>query len=114
MDVDQLAKQLDELSTKLANVQDKIKSQASSGELGFATFIIIIILGLISNPSKREHLDKIGYKVPLVAVAGESAVDYESYYVLSVASVKGAKEPLTFGIFGHVFMPSSDRFPLKE
>jgi hypothetical protein len=122
MDSDKLENRMDELSSRLDNIQEKIRSQASTIEsqasstrwaVGFGTLLLIIILGLISNPTKRAHVAKIFDNNSFLETIGEEAIEYESCYAFSVTSVKGTKEPLTLGIFGHVFM-KSDSFPMKE
>ncbi|MEK7483472.1 MAG: hypothetical protein AABZ60_03965, partial [Planctomycetota bacterium] len=68
MEADKLEKQLNEFSNNLRKMQDKIENQFS--KIGwvmiFVALSIIVILALISNPSKFEHIAQIVDKNLLV------------------------------------------------
>jgi uncharacterized coiled-coil protein SlyX len=116
MDVDKIVERLDELSSKLTKTKDAIESQASSTRWTFGCvtslviIVILLVLGMISNPPKSLHINMIASKKPLVA---ESEIHFESFYVFSVAEIKD-KSAGTFGIFGQVFYIEPKDPPLKE
>lgn len=122
MDNEEISTRLVEISSRLDSMQEKIQSHASSigsqasdtrWTVRLVALLIIIILGMISNPAKRAHVDKINEAKSFFETIGGTAINYQSFYAFSIATIEGEKDPSTFGVFGHVFMKGNS-FPLKE
>jgi hypothetical protein len=118
MDSD-LQQKLDSISTELKGLKSKMDSAPNS--VWGATFVIAILLALISNPSRGTHAAHIAGRLAaenssagkIVSGIAQPVIDqlitYESYWLWSLGKVTidGKTQNLTFGIFGNIFDQNS-------